>query len=132
MKTANRAAEALLASLLVALIATVSCTSTSIQDEMAILANILEPEIDLYEAQSTNPSSQEHVAIARGVVALLRTGADPEASIDKVRDLRPIFVAWLQSRGKSEQQIEDIIRPIRIALTILEARIARNLENRPQ
>lgn len=112
---------------LLLILATTGCSISggSIQDDMLVLANILEPEVDIYEQQSDSPDAARNVTVARGVVALLRTGAEPSASIDQIRELRPIFVAWLQSRGKDPEEIENILRPIRVALAILEARLKR-------
>lgn len=132
MKTANSAALALLLCL-ATMAGTISCAGgASIRDDLALLADILEPEVDFYEDHSMDPRVRENVAIARGVIVLLRTGAEPGVSIGQVRELKPVFVGWLQSRGMSEAQIEAILRPIRVALVILESRLSRLSENRPQ
>ena len=112
--------------LLAVLLALTGCLQGGLnydQRRLDVLANAIDAEVDAVEVsliESPDGEIEEAIFLARSLAEGLRVGGDVPSLIDAARKLGPVFRAWLMLQGLGAVEVEQRVRPFRIALGILE------------
>ncbi len=105
-----------------------SCASTTpeaVERTADVLADLLEAELDAAEAAGgMDEDLAEQIKAARVAVGVLRAvdadGDTIRSALATLRGLGPVYCEYLAARGMDPDQIERRVRPMRLALGVLE------------